>query len=419
MRHLADADSRDRPPTAIKLPMRWPARPSRRSKALSNEESIPEESMSPEECEWPTDMGGEEVVRRQVLKEANAIWGIKLVSCVVVMVLGNYCMLRLAVADSYTNKENDDSGSSTYAFWAVFNNVFSLFIIAVNMLAVLLKRSSGKLLIASVVAHTLIRLAQLATYPRPLTDFADTYLVFMQWDRSGVSCFLVHATMGFYGYHGRMGCGGEEFTSMHAILLLSLAGVRMTPSFVLSVASGNAHVLERALLVNFIPTLLTFWFARGIEVVGNYIYLSVSQITTREEELLELRSRCEQLERARRNELEGAEMSRLRKEREDAEMEELSMQTPKLAADWATRAEDGPHRLPSPLDSAVGLRVLSGGTHSGSMPSWVMPSGPVFRAPRVATDSVSDESEGLVRGGSLFAALSRGDVSSVAHLKQQ
>jgi len=253
--------------------------------------------------------------------------------------------------------------------------LLTLLLIFINVVAYVRVKSSMYVLLASMIIHTFYRICLVLGYPGPATDLANEWLEVMDTHMGGSSITLLHTLMGlFYG----LGYGKLETSFTYTAMGHAVAVMRMMPPLVLSFVVGNARVLERALFIIMLPMLLTFWMARGIESLGYFLFLSLRQTRANEDELVELRSRCEQLETARRIELEEAHLRRLRED----------------SGEW---------RPWWPSEPAAA-------------------SGPVRRASRRSGPADEDAhegepAEGCVHGGTLFAAAARGDnLSSLEHL---
>ena len=149
-----------------------------------------------------------------------------------------------------------------------------------------------------------------------------------------------------------------------------------------------------------------------MEAFGCFVSLSLAHHGAREQEMKELRERCEQLEKARRVELE---LSHLRRLREEANMcaayPELTGAT-RTGSDMGTPPNLAPDRL-CPIESIADKRSAAG-------PHRVVATGPVRRCRRqrlLSNEAEGDDAtEGRVYGGMLFAAAKNGDLSRVAHL---
>ena len=184
----------------------------------------------------------------------------------------------------------------------------------------------------------------------------------------------------FYG----LGYSKLERSTTYTALGHAAAALRMAPSLVLAIISRNARVLEAALTYMLVPMILAFWVARGVEALGRLVQLTLREHGVREEELQTLRQQVEQIEKARRAELEESHLRRLR---------ESDASVPPALALPGGCTDVGP--VPGP--PMVGQGSASRCSRRRRRPS-----------------DDSEDTEHMVHGGSLFAGMKHGDYASVA-----
>eukprot|EP00326_Haptolina_ericina_P010905 CAMPEP_0181216046 /NCGR_PEP_ID=MMETSP1096-20121128/26359_1 /TAXON_ID=156174 ORGANISM="Chrysochromulina ericina, Strain CCMP281" /NCGR_SAMPLE_ID=MMETSP1096 /ASSEMBLY_ACC=CAM_ASM_000453 /LENGTH=386 /DNA_ID=CAMNT_0023307985 /DNA_START=42 /DNA_END=1202 /DNA_ORIENTATION=+ len=299
-----------------------------------------------------------------------------------------------------------------------WTNVLTIFLISCNALPFMflkLQRAIPFTLLSTVTVHTSARLLHILTYPGPMEALATEYVALC--DVCWPTLVLMHCLMGaFCGSHFGKGVGPNAHNYLDLGLGHVFMLIRMLPPLAMFFLSGNLHVLQRALICFLAPMLICSWVAVGSDALWRKLSHLVVEHSARSTEVQQLRAKYEQLERERREALEAAHLTRLRKESEVAAdtMLDAGPEPPLVVVPHASRvspvsaassaASSGfPVGWPSgPRQERAGLQIGSNRAGDGY--------GPAHGACFHARGSIGDRGgEGVVHGGSLFAASAIGD----------
>jgi len=261
----------------------------------------------------------------------------------------------------------------------------------------------------SVFNHTVIRICHIMGvlfYNKPDRFQIDGgWLLLMQWDQAGSLLAIMHGFASFAAGWVRSSHSDVWVRRFHLQFAQFVGAMRCGPALAIYYLSGESAVLERMLVVFVIPMVVCFAVARWMSA----LFKSMRHSENVEAEVSRLRSQYEELEAARRSELEAAHLRRLRRA--------FLKTQPKMTASAvlpiapaAGRAPDGtvfpaaqaqPRSLPSGQCSEG---VVRGGNLFGRLAgsAAVTDSAAGAQSPRGGGLPTGD---GVVRGGNLFAEL--------------
>jgi len=258
---------------------------------------------------------------QQSTRRREIVRRIKQTTCLMVMVLAYACGLSISTV-CQEDVWSAPHYRGTYGLIVRLQTRLMLLLLLGNVFVhiIFVERSLYPLM-GSLAIHTTVRLGLVLAYPGSPHALVEEWLAFMSWDVCGLSIVLVHACMGlFFGLGGGLLKKGRTEASHQgpttATMGHGVAALRMMPPLALAVRAGSVEVMQRSLVTIVLPVLLSFWAARGVESFSKVLLRSLAVHSAaqeeKEKELVELRARCQELEAARRVELEEAHLRRLR-----------------------------------------------------------------------------------------------------------